>query len=111
MIRRTVKAAKAAGIPCTVCGEIAGDPKFTELLLGLDVDAISMAPIALPRVAAELANMEYSKAKRFAGKALRMHTAAEIEAIIEKRFHQRRTMERLLKSYEARDEHRTDNED
>jgi len=103
MIRRTVKAAKAAGIPCTVCGEIAGDPKFTELLLGLDVDAISMSPLALPRVAAELANMEYSKAKRFAGKALRMHSAVEIEKTIEKRFHQRRTMENLLKSYEARD--------
>lgn len=103
MIRRTVKAAKAAKIPCTVCGEMAGDPKFTELLLGLDVDAISMSPLALPRVAAELANMEYSKAKRFAGKALRMHSAVEIEKTIEKRFHQRRTMENLLKSYEARD--------
>ncbi len=103
MIRRTVKAAKAAGIPCTVCGEIAGDPKFTELLLGLDVDAISMSPLALPRVAAELRNMEYSKAKWFANKALRMSSATEIEAMIEKRFHQRRTMEHLLKSYEGRD--------
>ncbi len=104
MIRRTVKAAKAEGIPCTVCGEIAGDPRFTELLLGLDVDAISMSPLALPRVAAELANMEYSKAKRFAGKALRMNSAREIEATIEKRLHQRRTMENLLKSYEDRDD-------
>ncbi len=110
MIRRTVKAAKTAGIPCSVCGEIAGDPKFTELLLGLDVDAISMSPSALPRVSAELANMEYSKAKRFANKALRMHSAAEIESTIEKRFHQRRTMETLLKSFENRDENRADSE-
>jgi phosphotransferase system enzyme I (PtsI) len=106
MIRRTVKAAKAAGIPCTLCGEMAGDPKFAELLLGLDLDAISMSPLALPRVAVELGNMEYSKAKRFANKALKMHSAVEIEATIEKRFEQRRTMENLLKSFEERDERR-----
>src|SRR5690606_28802713 len=35
MIRRTIKAAGAANIPCAVCGEMAGDPVFTELLIGL----------------------------------------------------------------------------
>jgi len=102
MMRRTAKAAKAAKIPCTVCGEVAGDPRFTELLLGLDMDAISMSPLALPRITAELANLEYSKAQRFAVKALRMDSAIEIEQTIEKRLHQRRTMEKLLNSYERR---------
>lgn len=39
-----VKAARKTGIPCAVCGEIAGDPVFAPLLLGMGVSALSMTP-------------------------------------------------------------------
>ncbi|MCD8283628.1 MAG: phosphoenolpyruvate--protein phosphotransferase [Opitutae bacterium] len=49
-IARTIRAAKSAEIPCTVCGELAGDPCFAPLLLGLGASALSMNPASAPRI-------------------------------------------------------------
>lgn len=43
-VRRTVEGAHARGRKVTVCGEIAGDPRGARVLVGLGVDALSVAP-------------------------------------------------------------------
>ena len=50
LIQFSAEAALAAGIPVSVCGEIAGDDRFTPLLLGFGITELSMAPANLPRV-------------------------------------------------------------
>jgi len=50
LIQFAAEAALAAGIPVSVCGEIAGDDRFTPLLLGFGISELSMAPSNLPRV-------------------------------------------------------------
>ena len=50
LIRLTVEAAKKHRIPVCVCGEIAADPRFTPILLGLGVLELSMSPNALAEV-------------------------------------------------------------
>lgn len=45
LIRRTVVAGTAAGIPTGVCGEAAGDPAMAALLVGLGVEELSVAPV------------------------------------------------------------------
>lgn len=50
LIRLTVGAAKKHRIPVCVCGEIAADPRFTPILLGLGVLELSMSPNALAEV-------------------------------------------------------------
>ena len=50
LIRMTVSAANRAGKPVSVCGEIAGNPRFTSLLLGLGVRELSMTSKSVPRV-------------------------------------------------------------
>lgn len=50
LIQFTVEAALRNGIPVSVCGEIAGDPRYAPLLIGLGVRELSMAGTALPRV-------------------------------------------------------------
>lgn len=50
LIRNTITAGRAAGIPVTMCGEMAGDPDHTRLLLGLGLRAFSMEPSALPEI-------------------------------------------------------------
>src|SRR5208337_978002 len=50
LIKSTTDAAQRHGIWCGVCGEMAGDPVMTPLLLGLGVNELSVAPSFLPRV-------------------------------------------------------------
>lgn len=44
LIRMTIDAGKGAGIPVAMCGEMAGDPRFARLLLGLGLTEFSMHP-------------------------------------------------------------------
>jgi phosphotransferase system enzyme I (PtsI) len=47
LIRTTIDAALVANIPIGMCGEMAGDPRFTRLLLGMGLRELSMHPSAL----------------------------------------------------------------
>lgn len=98
MIHSTVRAAKAARIPCSICGEMAGDPLFTELLVGLGVDELSMSAVAIPLVRAEINEIRVTGAKRFARRLLNVETSAEVRAQLLKRFRARRSVQALLES-------------
>jgi phosphotransferase system enzyme I (PtsI) len=50
LIKMTVDAAHQHGIWAGVCGEIAGDPALTPLLVGLGVDELSAAPPVVPQI-------------------------------------------------------------
>ncbi|MGQ0622925.1 MAG: phosphoenolpyruvate--protein phosphotransferase [Panacagrimonas sp.] len=47
LIRMTIEAGRAANIPVSMCGEMAGDPRFTRLLLGLGLTEFSMHPASV----------------------------------------------------------------
>jgi phosphoenolpyruvate-protein kinase (PTS system EI component) len=55
LVAEVVEAAHRAGRAVTVCGEMAGDPRGATILVGLGVDAISVAPSRLADVRAVLA--------------------------------------------------------
>ena len=96
LIRQTVRAAKDAKIECSICGEMAADPLFTELLIGLGVDSLSMSAVAIPAVHAEIAITRMAQAKRFAARVMAAETASEIKAMLEKRYRKRGAIERYL---------------
>jgi len=50
LIKMTIEAGRSAGIPVAMCGEMAGDPRFTRLLLGMGLSEFSMQPTALQEV-------------------------------------------------------------
>jgi phosphotransferase system enzyme I (PtsI) len=50
LIKMTIDAGKAAGIPVAMCGEMAGDPQYTRLLLGMGLREFSMHHTALSEV-------------------------------------------------------------
>ena len=52
LIQFAVEAAMRRGMPISVCGEMAGEPRFCALLLGLGLRNLSMAPRNIPRVKA-----------------------------------------------------------
>jgi phosphotransferase system enzyme I (PtsI) len=50
LIARTIAAARASGRHVSVCGEMAGDPAFTELLLGMGLRSFSMHPAQIATI-------------------------------------------------------------
>lgn len=66
LISLATEAALRAHIPVSVCGEIAGDPDVTPLLLGLGVRELSMASNALPRVKDRIRHMNLADARDLA---------------------------------------------
>ena len=64
LIQFSVEAALRARIPISVCGEIAGDPRFTPLLLGLGVRDLSMASTSLLRIKQRIRNLDMQASAR-----------------------------------------------
>jgi phosphotransferase system enzyme I (PtsI) len=48
MLREVIRAAKAAQIPCSICGGLAQDTKHTAMLIDMGFSAFSMAPVHIP---------------------------------------------------------------
>jgi phosphotransferase system enzyme I (PtsI) len=78
LIRMTVEAAHAQGIWAGVCGEIAGDPVLTPLLIGLGVDELSTAPAVLDEVKYIIRRIRMEEAKELAEFALQCDSPGEI---------------------------------
>ncbi|MEO6462317.1 MAG: phosphoenolpyruvate--protein phosphotransferase [Candidatus Eisenbacteria bacterium] len=83
-VNATVQAGHAAGIWVGVCGEMAGDPRIAALLLGMDVDELSVSPFDLPRVKAVVRTVPYATAKSLATRALALPSAKEIRRLLDK---------------------------
>lgn len=64
LIEMTVRAADKAGIPVTLCGEMAGDPKLIEVLLGLGLRQLSMDTASLLEAKSVIRQTDVSKAKK-----------------------------------------------
>ncbi|MCD6328578.1 phosphoenolpyruvate--protein phosphotransferase [bacterium] len=81
-ISRIVDAAHSHRIGVGVCGEMAGEPVYALMLLGLGVDELSMNPLAIPAVKKIVRNSQLSEALEIARKALDFTTVQQIEAYI-----------------------------
>ena len=82
-IRMVVQAGHANGIRVGICGELAGDPRATPLLVGLGLDELSMNAAAIPAVKARIRRLSRAEAERIAAVALEMSAAAEIELYLD----------------------------
>ncbi len=83
LIAMTIKAGQAEGIPVAMCGEMAGDPRYTRLLLGLGLTEFSMHPATLLDVKKIVRDSDVSVLKRIAGKVLRMRDIHELHAKVD----------------------------
>jgi phosphotransferase system enzyme I (PtsI) len=81
-LRRLTQAARAAGKDLSICGEIAGDPFYLPLLLGLGFRNLSAAPVLLPDLAAAIETISVRDAEALAQHGLTLATADEVEALL-----------------------------
>ncbi len=83
LIQFATEAALRARIPVSVCGEIAGDPKFAPLLLGLGIQDLSMAANALPRVKQRIRTLDYLASTRFARQVMDQWDSGRIAMLLD----------------------------
>ncbi|MGF7398200.1 phosphoenolpyruvate--protein phosphotransferase [Thermoanaerobacterium thermosaccharolyticum] len=79
LIKNVIDASHKEGIFTAMCGEMAGDPLTTVILLGLGLDEFSMSASSIPNIKNIIRNISYEKAKEFTEMVLNMSTPDEIE--------------------------------
>jgi phosphotransferase system enzyme I (PtsI) len=82
MIRYVVDAGHAAGVRVGLCGEMAGEPLFALVLLGLGLDEMSMNSTSIPVVKSVLRGARLGAARELAEHALSLPTATDIESLV-----------------------------
>ena len=77
-IKRAVEAAHNHDAWIGMCGEMAGDPELTELLVGLGLDELSMSAVTIPAVKANVTEIDRSEAVSCSDRALTKTTKTMI---------------------------------
>jgi phosphotransferase system enzyme I (PtsI) len=92
-LQRVIDEAHRQNIKVAVCGEMASDPVFAPLLLGLGVDELSMAPPSLPAVKFLVRAMKLSDARKLAADTLGETDPKKAYAMVEAFYNERVRME------------------
>ncbi len=86
LIKNVVDAGHSKGIWVGMCGEMAGEPKFTPLLLGLGLDEFSVPAPSLLKIKKVVRSVGYEETKKLVEEALTLPTGRDVEALVSKRF-------------------------
>ncbi|HUB08929.1 MAG TPA: phosphoenolpyruvate--protein phosphotransferase [Myxococcales bacterium] len=89
MIQFTVRAAHDAGIPVAMCGEMAGDPFYAEMLVGMGLDELSMTASSIPAVKRVIRALRKDDAAKLVQEAMGFGTAEEIERFVRARMQEK----------------------
>jgi phosphoenolpyruvate-protein phosphotransferase (PTS system enzyme I) len=83
LIQFAIEAALRRGMPISVCGEMAGEPRFSALLLGLGLRDLSMAPRNIPRVKQRIRGLDMVAATRRARAIMDQSDTGRITALLD----------------------------
>jgi phosphoenolpyruvate-protein kinase (PTS system EI component) len=81
-LHRVVEVGKTAGLPVSVCGEMASEPLSAVLLLGLGYDRLSVSPPALPLVKWVIRTVPEESSRQAASAALAAANAAQVSRVL-----------------------------
>ena len=84
MIKKTVDDAHAGQIEVTLCGEMAGEPLYVPIMLGLDLDEVSMNAYVIPRVKKIIRGLGHSYCRDLVKEILLKESAKESEHLLRK---------------------------
>jgi phosphotransferase system enzyme I (PtsI) len=84
LIHMTIRAGHAAGIPVAMCGEMAGDTRYTRLLLGLGLREFSMHPSGLLQIKKIVLESDLAELEQHAADILAMHDMRALHDRVER---------------------------
>ncbi len=90
LIAKVLRAGRRAGVPVSMCGEMAGDPDYTALLVGLGLSRFSMHTAHLLEVKQVLTRTDSQESRRLAARILRIREAYRARDLIAELNEQRR---------------------
>jgi len=82
LLERAIEGARAAGKPIAVCGDMAGDPAFTWVLIALGVRSLSMAPRFIPAVKSVIAASTLAEMEALLTRARLLRSEDEVEELV-----------------------------
>jgi len=80
LLRHIIKAAEESGIGCSMCGEMAGDPLYTQPLLGMGLRDLSVSPVTIPELKRVIRSVSLEQCKEVAATVL---ATEETDAIVD----------------------------
>jgi phosphoenolpyruvate-protein phosphotransferase (PTS system enzyme I) len=86
VLRQVARGARRAGVPMSVCGEMAADPAILPLLVGLGLREFSMTPAAIPAGKQVVRGLRLADTVRLASRALKAATPMEVERVLAESF-------------------------
>jgi phosphotransferase system enzyme I (PtsI) len=84
LIAQTIQSADRNGIPVAVCGEMAGDPKLTRLLIGMGLRQFSMHPAQMLEVKQQIVTADSAQLVLRVAKLLKCDESERIREQLEK---------------------------
>ncbi len=82
LLSATARAAAARGIPLSMCGEMAGDPRALPLAIGLGYASFGIAIPQLATVRALVAELDAAALRALAAEAMTLASADEVDALV-----------------------------
>ncbi|MBW1965524.1 MAG: phosphoenolpyruvate--protein phosphotransferase [Deltaproteobacteria bacterium] len=82
MIYRTIEAAHEAGIEAAVCGEMAGEPMYLPVLIGMGLDELSMNALDIPKIKRMIRVSNQDQCSALVRNLLECSTAQEIRGLL-----------------------------
>jgi phosphotransferase system enzyme I (PtsI) len=79
MIKNIIEAAHNAGIWVGMCGEMAGEPAFVLILLGLGLDEFSVPPLAIPEIKFIIRSVTLKQVQHIVKEVLKLSTGKQVE--------------------------------
>ena len=86
MLKCTADMARKHNIGIFICGEMAGDPLYTPLLVGLGIKELSMNPFTIPIIKQTVRSLNFKECRQFTHEILQLADAAEIAERLQENF-------------------------
>ncbi len=82
LLDMSLTAARQAGVPASVCGQMSGETTYTMLLLGLGLRALSVPPAVIPEIKKICRSVTLTRCREVAERAMAMESSQEIETYL-----------------------------